>query len=428
MSEYGVTTLVFKRLSPNDNSKNQIYLGSDYSSLQLLPFGSVYTDKSRKDSKRDRFKADLPFFWMDDNGKLFKAPNAQLILYPKYPEVRMSGFLQGAEFAPSEYLRSRTEGRVLILGISAVNRKIIGHLIGPDNPVTRELEKHDSDNVFNVVFQKETENSTRTLLLEKLKEIHDMGWVPSVKLNKESKALPYKAPNGGGYTLEAFLGVRPNGDNEPDYLGWEVKQHSAKLDNPLSGGAITLMTPEPTGGIYQDQGVFQFVKLFGYPDTKGRADRFNFGGIHKFGERHVRTNLTLVLDGYDEVAGKIIDITGGIKLVSEKGDEAATWHFSNLLEKWNRKHAQAVYVPSEKKPGSEIMYRYGHKVALGTGTDFGKFLKSMSKKYVYYDPGIKVEDMSNSPKAKKRSQFRSRPVNIPELYDGTELVDLNSAF
>ena len=414
---------MFKRLAPNDNSKNQIYLGGNYSVLQLLPFGKVYTDESRKDSKRDRFKADLPFFWLDGQGQLFPAPKAQLILYPKYPEVRMSGFLMGAEYAPSRYLGSRDEGRVLLLGITD-DRRIIGHVIGADNPVTRELEAYDSEDVFNVVFKDEADASTKQQLLDKLREIHDMGWVDSCKLDKSGDAQSYKAQNGGGYTLEALLGVLPNGLNEPDYLGWEVKQHNCKLDKPLSGGAITLMTPEPTGGFYKDAGVIDFVRAFGYPDTKGREDRYNLGGVHKFGERQARTELTLKLVGYDAASNKIKDINGGITLVSDKGEAAAIWHYSNLLEKWNRKHSQAVYVPSVKQNTGNIQYHYGHVVALGMGTDFGKFLQAMAAKSVYYDPGIKVENMSTKPKPKKRSQFRIRPSLIPELYDEMELVDL----
>lgn len=423
MKGHGVTTLVFKRLAPNDNSKNQIYLGGNYSAMQLLPFGKVYTDKSRKDSKRDRFKADLPFFWLDDTGGLFPAPNAQLILYPKYPEVRMSGFLKGAEYAPSKYLASRDEGRVMLIGITG-DRRIIGHVIGPDNPVSVELEAFDAEGVFNVVFSEQSDEGTRRQLIEKLREVHEMGWIDSVKLDKDGMAQPYKAQNGGGYTLEALLGVKPNGDNEPDYLGWEVKQHSCKLDNPLSGGAITLMTPEPTGGFYTTEGVIEFVRIFGYPDTKGREDRYNFGGVHKFGEQQARTKLTLELVGYDPETSKIVDINGGITLLSEDGVEAAIWHYSSLLEKWNRKHAQAVYVPSKKRNDNGTQYQYGNVVALGSGTDFGKFLKAMAEKAVYYDPGIKVENLSTKPKAKKRSQFRIRPKEIPSLYDDMELVNL----
>lgn len=423
MKEHGVRTLVFKRLAPNDNSKNQIYLGGNYSALQLLPFGKVYTDESRKDSKRDRFKADLPFFWINANGGLYPAPNTQLILYPKYPEVRMSGFLKGAEFAPRGYLTSRAQGRVMLLGITR-DRRIIGHVLGADNPVSRELEVYDSDSVFSTVFQEQTDANTRTQLLDRLREIHEMGWIDSCKLDSAGNSQPYKAQNGGGYTLEALLGVTPNGDNEPDFLGWEIKQHKAKLDNPLSGGAITLMTPEPSGGIYRDSGIVSFIRQFGYPDKSGKPDRFNFGGVHKFGERQASTGLTLVLSGYDPISQKIVDINGGITLRSDIGENAAIWHFNGLLEKWNRKHAQAAYIPSEKGPGQIPQYRFGHTVALGSGTDFGKFLSAMAKQSIYYDPGIKVENLSTNPKAKKRSQFRIRPPLIPDLYDDMEMVKL----
>lgn len=427
MTQHNVNTLVFKRLAPNDNSKNQIYLGADYSSLQLLPFGKVYADKSKKDSKRDRFKADLPFFWMDDEGRLHKAPNAQLILYPKYPEVRMSGFLKGARVNPGAYLRSRDPGRILLLGITG-DRRIIGHMVGRENPIARELEQYDSEAVFSEVFKKEAEQDTRKQLLTALKEISELGWVNSFKLGANGERVPYKAQNGGGYTLEGLLGVTPNGLNEPDFLGWEIKQHrSPGLDKPLSGGAVTLMTPEPTGGFYRTEGIFDFVRKFGYPDTKGREDRFNFGGVHKFGVLQARTGLTLQLTGYDIKKNQIDDINGGISLVSEDGVEAAIWHYGALLEKWNRKHAKAAYIPSASRKGEITQYKYGHVIALGVGTDFGKFLSAMASRIIYYDPGIKVEGFSSDkPKAKKRSQFRIKPKDIPVLYESMELVDLTT--
>ena len=87
MARAGATRIVFKRLAPNDNSKNQIYLGGDYSALQILPFSDVTADISKKDSKRDRFKAKVKLQWLDNNGALYDAPTTQLILYPKYPEA-----------------------------------------------------------------------------------------------------------------------------------------------------------------------------------------------------------------------------------------------------------------------------------------------------------------------------------------------------
>jgi hypothetical protein len=37
----GCTFLLAKRLAPNDNSENQIYLGGDYKSLNLILFGDL---------------------------------------------------------------------------------------------------------------------------------------------------------------------------------------------------------------------------------------------------------------------------------------------------------------------------------------------------------------------------------------------------
>ena len=50
-------------------------------------------------------KAAVSLSWLGDNGQLVPAPGAQLILYPAYPEVRLSGFLRGCSVAPSEAMR-----------------------------------------------------------------------------------------------------------------------------------------------------------------------------------------------------------------------------------------------------------------------------------------------------------------------------------
>lgn len=67
-------------------------------------------------------KATLDFWWVSDNGSAANAPGAQLILYPKYPEVRLSGFLKSCATAPSshfqviKYVRyKRTDGLISYL-------------------------------------------------------------------------------------------------------------------------------------------------------------------------------------------------------------------------------------------------------------------------------------------------------------------------
>jgi hypothetical protein len=88
------------------------------------------------------------------------------------------------------------------------------------------------------------------------------------------------------------------------------------------------------------------------------------------------------------------------------------------MNHWNRKHAQAVYVPSLSQRAGELNeYRYGELVRMGEGTDFLRFLRCVAAGIVYYDPGIKVEHASTRPRPKRRNQFRVKSKDIGTLYD-----------
>ena len=132
-------TLYLKRLSPNDNSKNQVYMGGSFEVLNILPITEIIPE-SPGDWKRERFKAKISFSWADENGNLYPAPHAQLILYPKYPEVRFSGFLNACAKAPSGLMATRIPGRLLFLGVTNVG-KIIGYVAAPDSEIAREIEE-----------------------------------------------------------------------------------------------------------------------------------------------------------------------------------------------------------------------------------------------------------------------------------------------
>ena len=429
MKAKGVKELFFKRLSPNDNSKNQIYLGGDYTALNVLPYGEVIADQSGTDSKRDRFKANLDFLWIDDTGSLFEAPTAQLILYPKYPEIRLSGFLMGADKRPSKLLNSRTPDRVLFFGITNTG-EIICHAIGPENPLRLELGGLKIEAGKGILIEIPLSTSTtdtQSLLLSELLRINTKGWIDSSKLQSDGVRKPYNAQNGGGYTLEAELGILPNGRNEPDFHGWEIKQHgSPSLTEPLKGNAVTLITPEPDGGFYKDKGGADFVRKFGYPDISGIIDRLNFGGIHRFGNLHPKTGLEIRLIGFDIKTSKITDIDGGILLATSSGEQAALWHFKTLIEKWQRKHAKAAIIPSKARTiAGQKQYHYGEVVGLGRNSTITDFLRGLQQNLIYYDPGIKLENATGaSPKFKPRSQFRISPKDIPQLYQSFELKSL----
>ena len=430
MAVHGAARFYAKRLAPNDNSKNQVYLGGGFGALNIIPHGPVEgDDSSRAGSVRDRAKAMVRFFWLDDEG-VTPAPDAQLILYPKYPEVRMSGFLRGAERAPNVLMKSRDEGRVLFFGICADGR-VLGHVVASDDPVARAFDAAasglDATGVF-LDLEKLRQGGVdpKEALLAALRRIHAKGWIASQKMGRAGVPEPYSARNGGGYTLEAELGISPNGYADPDFMGWEVKQYGVSdFTSYRAKSPVTLITPEPTGGLYRDEGVDVFLRRYGYADKSGKADRINFGGIYAASrDFHPETGLMLRLVGYNAATGKITDIDGGIILLDRNDNIAASWGFRGIISHWNRKHAKAVYVPSLMQfPPPE--YSYGAVVQLCEGTDVLLLLAAVSAGSVYYDPGIKIESAgTEKPVIKRRSQFRVRHDGLNALYRGSESIRL----
>lgn len=421
----GCQKIYVKKLSPNDNSKNQVYFGGSFEILNILPVSEIKTEEAG-DWNRERFKASINFSWLGDDGNLYVAPNSQLILYPKYPEVRFSGFLVKCENPPSELMTQRLADRLLFLSVSK-HGMVLGYVVGPDSEIANEFnltKAEDELGVFKIIELPHTKNNKEKLLNE-LYRIYQLNWINSKRLDKDGKILPCVSPNCGGYTLEAELGITPNGYSEPDFLGWEVKQFGVSNFKNVYSAIITLMTPEPTAGIYKSEGAEMFLRKYGYLDKNGKADRINFGGIHKIGHRHQVTNLEMRLIGFDSESGKIRNSNGRIALVDIDGNETASWSFSSMLLHWNRKHNQACYVPSVSDLAKERRYKFGNEIILGTGTDFLLFLNQMAKGNIYYDPGIKMENASSKPIIKKRSQFRIKSRYLPTLYNKNEIIDLS---
>lgn len=430
MAAHGATEFYAKQLAANDNSKNQVYLGGGFGALNVIPHGEITDDQSvRAGSVRDRAKASVRFFWMGGD-QPSPAPNAQMILYPKYPEVRMSGFLSGALNPPTELMTSRTRDRLLILGICPDGR-VLGDVRAPDDPLSQRLAElapalSNTGIFLDLTPLRQGLHDTRTELIRAFAEIHRRGWISSCKIGRSGQPEPYSARNGGGYTLEAQLGISPNGYAEPDYLGWEVKQYGVSdLVRLQPKSPVTLMTPEPTGGYYRDAGVEAFLHRYGYPDKSGKLGRINFGGIYAMGrDFHADTGLKLTMHGFDLESGKINDMDGWLALTDRQDELAAIWHFRNILTHWNRKHAKAAYLPSlMRTPPPE--YSYGGIVQLCEETDVLLLLASIAGGSAYYDPGIKMEGGdAGKPTIKRRSQFRVKHSGLAELYRRFQSVAL----
>jgi hypothetical protein len=437
----GVTEILYKVLPQNANSKNQVYLGGkDPSQFAKIPTGEMtaHLSTSEKSGKQEAvFRADLDFYWLTQDGRLAVAPNAKLIFYPQYPEVRFSGFLLGSRNPPSSLWvkekRGAEPGRILLLGLGN-GRKVIGLTLPPEAPAAAEIlasGPHATYEIFGILpmsGQEEAEDGF-TELMQRLCRIHNMGFVTSRRLDSSGRVVPCKVSNCNGNTLEALLGIRSNGFSKPDFMGWEIKARQVKDADRPNSTVVTLFTPEPTTGVYRDEGFEMFIRRFGYPDRKGKADRLNFGGVHRANRPpHHLTGLKLVLDGFNPDTSEYLP-TGAVLLVNDKGVVAAGWSFAKLMDHWKEKHAQAAYVPVQQLLMPRRQYRYSRKVLLGEGAEFKLLLEAFNEGKVYYDPGIKLEDASTERgKRKRRSQFRVNSNDLASLYKTSRTVDACSPF
>ena len=266
MAQHGATRLYAKELAPNDNTKNQIYLGPSLEVLQLIPFGEIIASTIAPEKV---LQASVNLDWINETGESAPASRTKFILYPQYPEVRLSGFVMGCRHAPSEWLnnekRGRAEGRVLFLGISP-NGKVLAYLGTPSSTLSNSFKAIKPGfppagvltDISGLLLRIKAVDEDFELI-SRLKAIHAKGWIDAKRLVKGGKVVECNGTNCGGLTLEAELGVEENGASEPDFLGWEIKQHKTTNYLKHGTGPITLLTPEPDGGSYVD-GVDEFVE------------------------------------------------------------------------------------------------------------------------------------------------------------------------
>jgi len=435
LKDNGAAELLYKVLPRNANSKNQVYLAPDLSHLGKIPSGEVtlHASTSQKSGGGQAvFRSALDFYWIRKDGRACHAPDAKLIFYPQYPEVRLSGFLRGCGDAPSALYdkgrRGEEPGRILVLGVGN-GKKVMGITLPRESPAAREICDYHPRADYGVFFILPIPDglAQRDGFMELMRElcaIHRRDWVTSRRLDKNGVLVPCNAPNCNGNTLEALLGIRSNGYSQPDFRGWEIKARNVPNTATPGPSVVTLFTPEPTAGVYVQEGLLAFVRSYGYADTLGRVDRLNFGGLYRADAPvHARTNLRMVVDGF-KAEGRKYSPDGAIRLLDRKDKEAMAWSFAKLIDHWKKKHAHAAFVPAQQRLIPERQYRYGRSILLGEGAEFGLFLAAVASGKVYYDPGIKVESVSTAkPVTKRRSQFRVNSKDIPVLYASSRIVD-----
>lgn len=435
LRKLGCELIFLKNLSPkNDNSKNQIYMGTNVATFQKIP-GVVATSNVSSSKAKSLSSAgemilvqEMDFSWVDPSG-IYEAPQTKLIYYFQYPEIRLSGFLSRASRSP-EALRisqmSKFTDRVLLIGVK--EHKTYGILVC--SPMTRNLRSLQSSikpwsgsEVLSLVYV--SKNYLRldpTKLVKELRGISGQGPQKSVSLKVVGGVPePFNGPQGAGYTLEAHLGIPRNGLSAPDKYGYELKAYQKP--------PITLITTEPDSGLRFVSGLEAFLKKFGWAGKKNDGS-LRFNGKHTaLGQAPKDSNLRLKVNNWDYSKSRAYSNSKpNITLESKNGLVAAGWSFEKIGEAWMKKHAGAIYVHYILTSVSGAnSYTYKPVMYVCEGTSVDRFFAAIATGLIYLDPG---DRMLVNGDLKKRTQWRLHATNnnleekLNYLYDKVNKISL----
>jgi len=430
----GVNQIYVKELSAKqDNDKNQIYLGRD-----IRGFPGRIKERSSSNSRSKR-KSDfgkkivellVNFSWLDKNGKKYPAPNARIINYFQYPEIRLSGFLSECSFVPDSLRKTRQHKygkRFLCLGINE-NNEILGLVINQlEDPLGSKFPDLPASSLSSIIKTHSIGHvgkNPRELLINELKGIHKNGWHKSITLTKEvKKPIPFKGYQGGGYTLEALMGIVRNSKKAPDKYGYEIKSFGKKR--------VTLMTPTADLGYEGENRFRDFMRRYGKPGEDGDG-RIDYNGLHRSESINQTTGSVLRVNGYDEAADELDENTDNInvEIFNQNFEEIASgWSFNKLFGNWNKKHQLACYVPYKKRiyegEAHDYEYNYSNKILICEGTNIKRLIQNIFAGNVFYDPAHTI--YSNG-ETKVRPQWRAylsyNYRYIESLYSSIEEISI----
>ena len=430
----GVRTAYVKRLSARqDNEKNQIYFGSRLPGVvNIFPAtlsvreGSSSTGKRHSRAGQPIMEARLDFAWLDRAGKRHDAPHTRIIDYFQYPEIRMSGFLRDCDAPPDPLRRDRQAAygqRILVVG-TARDGKVVGLVLSArEDPVVAgfpELPFVPGSGVLQVLLvDRAVIADPAVLLRQEISDIVRQGWHRS-RILRPAGVQPFRGSQGGGYTLEALLGVTANADKKPDAHGFEIKSYS--------GSRISLMTPVADYGFEGENTFRRFMERYGRKGRKDDGSR-RFTGLHRNGRTCVGTGLAMRVSGYDAATGSFATRTRtGVELFDpDTGAIAAGWSIDKLANCWNAKHANALYIPARRRENAEgdHEYAYGPGWVTGTGTDVFRLIRAIASGLVFYDPAHTIyADGQTKPRPQWRISSSCLPEAMQALYasSGTQTV------
>lgn len=251
---------------------------------------------------------------------------------------------------------------------------------------------------------------TKPVLIEKLKQIAGMGWVPNARNDNSG---------GIGNTLEDLLGIKENNLPIPNAAEWELK---AQRIGSSSLTTLFHIEPSPRAIRFVPQ---VFLPKYGWEHRergkKYPKDEMSFRQtIH--GKYPSDRGFKVVIDRkekkvlisfnfhvVDERHSKWLDSVNDRIGLGEL-DPQPYWGFDDLEHKAGTKLLNAFYVQAEvKKENKKEFYRYS-KVMMLQKFSFNNFLKELDK-------GNILVDFDARSGHNHGTKFRMKQDTLPNLYE-----------
>ena len=465
LQPFGADLAVLKLLPKNANDKNQVYFSSDYSSLHetydltLQERGdSTSTTKSRKVTARKISEAVFnDFRWLRRDGTVVAAKSVKAIVYPQYPEARLSGFETVENTMPRSLSVSYTTEfpgvpRLLVLGRIPGGACVALMCVDLSTPLIAEIGALPRFGDSRVCKLLTLDQSSSAKLLARLAGVVSRP-IRGCRLDAFGRTLPFMGTQVCGYTLEHELGIVPNSGMDGDLYGIELKTHTQVK--------VTLFTPEPDFGLYAERssGFEEFMRRFGYESVAGE---YRLTGVHRAGVRCAKSKLTLRVREYrqqvlpDGEPGWVLLDDGSRKpfpydpstsltakmdavevvLEDDDGFVAAGWSLERLMNNWGVKHNEAVFLSADRaeNPNAEdaaagfgYQVTFSPKVIWCRRTSAERLLRAISDGVIFLDPAPKFVPADPS-QNKRRAQWRVNDISraVHSLYEHVEIRDVSA--
>jgi hypothetical protein len=256
---------------------------------------------------------------------------------------------------------------------------------------------------------------TKQSLIEKLKEISAMGWIPNGRGGNHG---------GIGNTLEDLLGIKENNLPIPNAAEWELKAQRIG-----SASLCTLFHTEPSprailfvpqvllpkyGWAHKESGKKYAKGEMSFRQTIHGLSRSDRGFMVKIDRSEKK-----ILISFDS---KTVDIRHKkwLEAVKKKAglgelDPQPYWGFDDLEHKAGTKLLNAFYVQAEvKKEGKNEFYKYT-KIMMLQKFSFEGFLKALEEAKILVDFDARTRHNHGT-------KFRMRQDALPMLYEKTTVI------